>query len=76
MFALNLQSWGNSDFIRANYSPDSMPGLEQAPMDIAAGESSACEILAWPRLPPLPAWGSWLISAIEWMMRQRAWLKE
>ena len=43
MFALNLQSWGNSDFIRANYSPDSMLELEHALIDIG-GESSACEI--------------------------------
>ena len=41
MFALNLQSWKNSDFIRAEYCATSILELEEALIDIAGGESSA-----------------------------------
>jgi trans-aconitate 2-methyltransferase len=44
MFALNLGTWKDSEFIRANYSRDSIQRLEQALAEIAITESSAQEI--------------------------------
>jgi trans-aconitate methyltransferase len=44
MFVLNLQTWKESEFLRANHSHDSIFELEQSLADIAAAESSASEI--------------------------------
>jgi SAM-dependent methyltransferase len=44
MFALNLNIWKGSEFVRTNYSRDSMRELEQALTEIATRESSAQEI--------------------------------
>jgi trans-aconitate 2-methyltransferase len=44
MFVLNLNTWKDSEFVRANYSRDSIVELEQALTEIAVTESSAREI--------------------------------
>jgi trans-aconitate 2-methyltransferase len=44
LFALNLNTWKDSEFVRTNYSRDSILELEQALTEIAVTESSAREI--------------------------------
>ena len=44
MFALNLNTWKDSEFVRANYSRHSILELERALTEIAVTESSAREI--------------------------------
>jgi trans-aconitate 2-methyltransferase len=44
MFALNLQTWKENQFVRANYSHDSIVELENALAEIASNESAASDI--------------------------------
>jgi hypothetical protein len=44
MFLLNLRTWKQNQFVRSNYSRDSIEELENAPTEIASNESALNEI--------------------------------
>jgi trans-aconitate 2-methyltransferase len=54
MFVLNLRSWKENQFIRANYAPDSVSELEDELTQIAVSESSSREI-------------EWLMRQTAWL---------
>jgi hypothetical protein len=45
MFALNMNAWKGSEFVRANYARESIVELEAALAQIAAEQSPAREIV-------------------------------
>jgi hypothetical protein len=45
MFVLNMNAWKDTEFVRANYAPESIMELEMELARIAGEESPACEIV-------------------------------